>query len=409
MDSCLLLPLRRGLALLPYPTLRVGFCVSLALLRASSYTPSARLYDILRAPIAIASQVSGISQLRGSDVCGTTFVNEAAAITMAIALHTRLSQEVEKAAREAGLQVIEGIESAGFNGVPTEKFTFMLTGAAEARDVQIEKTAAELAGKRQTLELSAGFELQHHQFAKPVHDFLLEAAKRLRNPNPDLYVTLGGLPVTMSGWQWPFHLSTSGADTYIVHGETKLEDGKTPSEAQLRAKVSASMTVTFAEVVPAPEQPFAEGFIYNAVRKILDQGQIELVKSGNRQPVPVTTRYYSAKQQRFIFNDTDEEQRATFIAAKVYWASGVLGGGAPVWIADPRDAQYLNTSVAELKRTAEELAAEGVLSLEPDFEFAASTEPLISHHGEYEARMAEALAFTRPTFNEEMRGGHTNM
>ena len=40
---------------------------------------------------------------------------------------------------------------------------------------------------------------------------------------------------------------------------------------------------------------------------------------------------------------------------------------------------------------------------------AGSTEPLMSHHAEYEARMAEALAFTRPTFNEEMRGGHTNM
>ena len=31
------------------------------------------------------------------------------------------------------------------------------------------------------------------------------------------------------------------------------------------------MTVTFAEIVKAPEQPFAEGFIYNAVRKTMDQ------------------------------------------------------------------------------------------------------------------------------------------
>ena len=328
---------------------------------------------------------------------------------MAIALSTELAQQVQKVAREAGLAVVDGVESAGFNGVPTEKFTLMLLDAAEARNVTVEKTAAEIPGARSILELSAGFDLQHHQFAAPVHAFLQETAKRLRNPRPDVYVTLGGLPVSMSGWQWPFHLSTSGADTYIVHGETKLEDGKTSPEAQLRAKVSASMTVTFAEVVPAPEQPFAEGFIYNAVRKILDQGQIELVKSGNRQPVPVTTRYYSAKQQRFIFNDTDAKQREDYLAAKVFWCSGVLGGGAPVWIADPRDAQYLNTTVAELKQTAEELAGEGILKLDPAFEYAASTEPLMSHHAEYEARLAEALAFTRPTFNEEMRGGHTNM
>ncbi len=328
---------------------------------------------------------------------------------MAIALATPLAQQVQNAAKEAGLAVVEGFEAAGFNGIATEKYTLMLLSAADGRNVTLETTAASILGNRSMLELSAGFDLQHHAFTKTLHEFLLETARRLRNPRPDVYITLGGLPVSMAGWQWPFHLSTSGADTYIVHGETRLEDGKTPQDMQLRAKVSASMTVTFAEVVPAPEQPFAEGFIYNAVRKILDQGQLELVKSGNRQPVPVTTRYYSSKQSRFIFNDTSAEQRSDFLAAKVYWASGVLGGGAPVWIADPRDAQYLNTTVAELKSTAEELAAEGILALDPAFEYAASTEPLMSHHAEYEARMAEALAFTRPTFNEEMRGGHTNM
>jgi hypothetical protein len=313
---------------------------------------------------------------------------------MAIALETKLSQQVQKVAQEAGLAVVAGVESAGFNGTPTEKYTLALIGSPE---------------KTTQLELAAAFDLDGSGFDKPVHAFLLDMAKRLRNPRPDVYVTLGGLPMSMAEWKWPFHLSTSGADTFIVHGETRLEDGVTPVETQLRAKVSASMTVTFAEIVPASEQPFAESFIYNAVRKILDQGQLELVKSGNRQPVPVTTRYYSAKQSRFIFNDTTAHQRADFLASKVYWESGVLGGGAPVWIADPRDAQYLNTTIAELKKTAEELAAEGVISLDPAFEFAASTEPLMSHHAEYEAKLAEALAFTRPTFNEEMRSGHTNM
>ena len=328
---------------------------------------------------------------------------------MAIALDTPLAKQVQHAAAEAGLAIVDGVEASGFNGLPTQVFTLMLPAAAEARDVTAQPTTAALQGARETLELSADFDLQHHAYAQSLHAYLVEAAKRLRNPRPDLYVTLGGLPVSMGAWRWPFHLSTSGADTYIVHGETRLEDGTMTPETQLRAKVSASMTVTFAEVVPAPEQPFAEGFIYNAVRKILDQGQLELVKSGNRQPVPVTTRYYSSKQGRFIFNDTDAQQRADFLAGKVFWCSGVLGGGAPVWIADPRDAQYLNTTVADLKQTAEDLAGEGILKLNPDFEFAASTEPLMSHHAEYEARMAEALAFTRPTFNEEMRSGQTNM
>lgn len=313
---------------------------------------------------------------------------------MAIALSTTLAQQVQQAAAQAGLAVVDAQQNSGFGGVATEKYALSLIGHE---------------GKHAALELSAGFDLSQPEFAKPVHEFLLEAAQRLHNPNPDLYITLGGLPLQIDSWQWPFHLSTSGADTYIVHGEAKLDDGTTAPDAQLRTKVSASMTVTFAEIVPAPEQPFAESFIYNAVRKIFDQGQLELVKSGNRQPVPVTTRYYSSKQGRFIFNDTDAQQRADFVAAKVYWCSGVLGGGAPVWIADPRDAQYLNTTVAELKKTAESLAAEGVVAIDPTFEFASSTAPLMAHHADYEHRMAEALAFTRPTFNEDMRGGHTNM
>ena len=328
---------------------------------------------------------------------------------MAIALATKLSEQVQDAAAKAGLAVVDGAESSGFNGVPTEKFTLMLAADAARRDPLVEKVAEQIQGNRELLELSTHLDLSKSQFEQPVHDFLLQAAKRLRNPRPDLYVTLGGMPMSFRAWQWPFHLSTSGADTYVVHGEARLEDGVTAPDAQLRAKISASMTVTFAEVVPAPEQPFAEGFMYNAVRKIMDQGQIELVKSGNRQPVPVTTRYYSSKQSRFVFNDTNEQQRQDFVASKVYWLSAVLGENAPVWIADPRDAQYLNTTVEELMRSAESLADEGILQLQQEKEFAAATEPLRAHRAEYAKILADALSFSKPTFNEEMRGGQTNM
>ena len=158
-------------------------------------------------------------------------------------------------------------------------------------------------------------------------------------------LTLTGIPLSYSGFAWPFHESTAGADTSLVHGQINLEDGAQPGTQPglLHAKVAAAMTVTFREIVKAPEQPFAESFILNAVRKTLDQGQLELVKSGNRQPVPVTTRYYSTRSQKFVFNDTTEAERRAFLAAKTFWLSGVLGGGRPVWLLDPRDAQYLNT------------------------------------------------------------------
>lgn len=254
------------------------------------------------------------------------------------------------------------------------------------------------------LELSEAFDFHQPGLLPEMTSHLREAAQRLRNPRPDAYVTLAGLPISFSHFGWPFHRSTSGADTYIVHGTVHLENG---TQSPLHALVSASMTVTFAEIVPAPEQPYAETFIYNAVRKTLDRGQLELLKSGNRQPVPVTTRYYSRWQKKFFFTDTDDRSRMDFLALKVYWLSGVLGDSQPVWIPDPRDAQYLNTTPEELSRMAADLARQGVLAL--DGEYAAATPALLGRSEEYRAKLETALAVTRPSFNEEMRAGHTNM
>jgi hypothetical protein len=68
-----------------------------------------------------------------------------------------------------------------------------------------------------------------------------------------------------------------GADTYIVHGEMHLADGGTHN---LHAKVAAAVTQTFAEIVPAMEQPYAETFVYNAVRKTVDLGQLGVSEVG---------------------------------------------------------------------------------------------------------------------------------
>lgn len=304
---------------------------------------------------------------------------------------TELEEQIGQAAAEAGLTVARSEAGADFAGEPTLRSTLAL-GSQPAKQLM--------------LELGANLDLDRAAVMSELRSYLQQTATRLRNPRPDCYLTLAGLPLSFGKFAWPFHQSTSGADTSIVHGEVRLEDGE-PS--LLHAKVSASMTVTFRDVVLAPEQPFAESFIYNAVRKTMDQGQLELVKSGNRQPVPVTTRYYSAKQQRFVFNDTDEAQRQEFLAGKVFWLSGVLGASQPIWLTDPRDAQYLNTTPEELAKTAKALASEGMVRLAADVAFATPTEALMGQRAKYVAEMAEALAFLKPTFNEQMRGGHTNM
>jgi hypothetical protein len=215
-------------------------------------------------------------------------------------------------------------------------------------------------------------------------------------------VTLAGIPIAFGKFEWPFHQSTSGADTYIVHGEMHLADGGTQN---LHAKVAGAVTQTFAEIVPAMEQPYAETFVYNAVRKTVDLGQLEFLKSGNRQPVPVTTRFYSRWKKQFVFNDTDDAERLKYLLCKVYWLSGVLGESKPVWIADPRDAQYLNTTGEELLRVAKDSG--GLISL--DGEFASATPALMERAAQYQADLEAALNFIKPQFNESMRSGHANM
>jgi hypothetical protein len=95
------------------------------------------------------------------------------------------------------------------------------------------------------------------------------------------------------------------------------------------------------------------------------------------------------------------------LLAKVYWLSGVLGDGKPVWIADPRDAQYLNTTEADLLRMAADEAGQGLLTL--DGEYAAATPTLLARADGFRERLQKALEITKPTFNEEMRAGHANM
>jgi hypothetical protein len=308
---------------------------------------------------------------------------------MSVGSQSTLQKSMEAAAGKAGLVLSTVTQGTDFHGEPTAVFALALPGA-EAKTLR--------------LELSEGFDFDTPALGPEMAAHLEEAAKRLKNPRPECYVTLAGLPIALGQFAWPFHRSTSGADTYIVHGEMRLADG---GPETLHAKLAASVTVTFAEIVPAMEQPYAEHFVYNAVRKTLDLGQLEFLKSGNRQPVFVTTRYYSRWQKKFLFTETDDNARLQYLLSKVYWLSGVLGKNAPVWIADPQDAQYLNTTEADLLRMANHEAGEGLMKVEG--EFASATPALMAKADEFKAALDAALNFIKPQFNESMRSGQANM
>lgn len=308
------------------------------------------------------------------------------------------SKHISAAATAAGLILVSSEAVTSFAGDATTRYQLALAGAPD---------------KTLPLQLSDSFDLDQSDFGKQLDTFLAETANRLRNPLPNALLTLSGIPLTYSRFEWPFHESTAGADTSLVHGQVDLAavGAEELAPIPVHAKIAAALTVTFREIVRAPEQPFAESFILNAVRKTMDQGQLELVKSGNRQPVPVTTRFYSARTQKFVFNDTDEPQRRAFLAARAFWLSRATAQAAPapVWLLDPRDAQYLNCSVADLKLSVEALAKEGSIALAADPAFATPTAALLVRTAEFHASLKRALAAIKPTFNEDMRGGLTNM
>ena len=63
--------------------------------------------------------------------------------------------------------------------------------------------------------------------------------------------------------------------------------------------------------------------------------------------------------------------------------------------------------VGEVLAAMRDLAKQGLLTLEGDG--AAATPALMARAEQYHDKMEQALAATKPTFNEEMRHGHTNM
>ena len=276
---------------------------------------------------------------------------------MTAEIKSSLVSSLQTAAAQAGLTLVSVTKGADFHGEPTAVFELGLNNGS-SRSLK--------------LELSHDFDFDKSHLLPEMTAHLAAEAQRLRNPRPDCYVTLAGLPIAFGQFQWPFHRSTSGADTYIVHGEMHLADG---GAHNLHAKVAASVTVTFAEIVPAMEQPYAETFVYNAIRKIVDLGQLEFLKSGNRQPVPVTTRFYSRWQKKFVFTDTDDDARLDYLLSKVYWLSGVLGESEARLDRRPPRRPVPQHHREDLLRMAGHEAGEGLMAV--NGEFASATPALL--------------------------------
>jgi len=202
-----------------------------------------------------------------------------------------------------------------------------------------------------------------------------------------IWVTLSGLPLTIK-LEWPFHQSTSGADFWVVHGDIRLEGSE-----GLHAPVAVNLSQTVKEVMPSLEPKDAETPVINALRKEVDRRQIEFLKSGKLLPVPFSSRHYDFKREQWVFGKATDDVMAEFIERKVYWETKLNQSGSSgvrVWIGDPAEAQYVQTTPAHLVEVACRLVGgQGLLRI--DGEWAEATAGLMNQGERFENARRAAL------------------
>ncbi len=209
----------------------------------------------------------------------------------------------------------------------------------------------------------------------------MDAAGQDEETSRRVYVTLTGLPLLID-LKWPFHRSGSGADFWVLHGDIKLgnSDG-------LHAPVSVNLSATVREVLPSLEPHDVEGPVINALRKEVDKRQLEFVKSGKLVPVQFSSRYYDFKRNKWVFGKASDEQIVLQVMRKVFWHTKLAAGN--VWVGDPSDALYAETTVPHVLESARQLSESGLMTLEGDW--ASANASLMAQAEKFEAGMSFAL------------------
>jgi hypothetical protein len=186
------------------------------------------------------------------------------------------------------------------------------------------------------------------------------------------YLTLSGLPLTFE-FEWPFHKSASGADFWVLHGTAYLEDG-----TGLRADFSIHLSQTMWHMLPNIEMHAALPYVINVVRKTIDTKDLEFLKSGKRQPIPLSSRFKNFKEDTWKFaSPTDDEIRET-LRQSAYWIGHKMGRGR-VHMADDANALYFGTTKQKLMEIADKLRSSGWILLESE---EGIPSPLMATHAE---------------------------
>lgn len=195
-----------------------------------------------------------------------------------------------------------------------------------------------------------------------------------------IYVTLTGLPLSFQ-FEWPFRLASSGSDFHVLHSDVTLEDS-----GGLHARVAVNLSVTLREVLPSLEAKDVEAPIINALRKEVDRKQIEFTKAAKLVPLPFSSRHYDFKRNQWVFGKASDEDISRLIERKVYWQTRLVGGD--VWLGDPAEALYVQTSTDHVADIAAILMKQGLFTMAR--RYATALPALTEQKDRFESEMASA-------------------
>ncbi|HET7840383.1 MAG TPA: hypothetical protein VFM21_02195, partial [Terriglobia bacterium] len=196
----------------------------------------------------------------------------------------------------------------------------------------------------------------------------------------------------------PFHKSVSGADFWVLHGDIKLANAE-----GLHAPVAVNLSATVREVLPSLDPKDAEAPVIDSLRKEVDRRQLEFLKSGKLVPVHFSSRHYDFKRNRWVFGKAGDQAVATLIARKVFWQTRVFGG--KVWVGDPTEALYVESTVAQLLQSATELAQSGLMTLEGEWASANASLMAQAEKFEADAKAAQLEIEKKHAFEDARRAG----
>jgi hypothetical protein len=204
----------------------------------------------------------------------------------------------------------------------------------------------------------------------------------MENQKP-VYLTVSGLPLSFE-FEWPFHPSTSGADFQVLHGTTWLEDG-----SGLHAEFAIHLSQTMHDLLPSLGPGVALPYVINVVRKVVETKDLEFLKSGKRQPIPLSSRFKNFRQNTWRFMTPSESEVRDMLRHTVFWVGRKLGRGR-VLVTDEINALYTATPKEKLLELARQLSEEGLIQL--DGEYASPAPTMLSRATEFEKEEQEALA-----------------